>query len=287
MMDRRLRGLASAAYRTAASRARRATLGLGPRFRRWAGRLWAEHPGLVVGMFLGALAGWFGALAGALIGFMIDGLVRQGRADRAAAGYLENPGPGAFRECEGGAAAACALLLLVLTADRPGARRGEEALLSRVVRTVAEGFRLGPEALPELESYARAAASRLNRLNPDLLSESFRARRRGSGVPEAFVAALQEVPEGPRSAEIAERILSVIAPERGKRRKADDPYAVLGVTPATPLEEVKSVFRRLAVQFHPDGAVGLGGERERSAAEAFMKIERAYREVLRRSAEHG
>ncbi len=156
------------------------------------------------------------------------------------------------------------------------------------------GFRLDDGFLAELESYARAAAPRLNRLNPDLLAESFCARRRGARFPEALAAVFESAVEGPRSYELAGRILSAVAPGRraGKPRDrqewaGEDPYLLLGVSADAPLDEVKAVFRRLAVQFHPDALAGLGEERERSAAEAFMKIERAYREILRRSGERG
>ena len=282
------------AAREARLRAAEATTILSEGLRLRAAELWAEHPGVVVGVPVGALAGWFGALAGFLLGFMIDSLVKQNRTDRATVRYLENPGRVEFAECEPGAAAACALLLLVLSADRPGGRRADELLVSRAVKGVAGGFRLGDEFLAELESYARTAAPRLNRLNPDLLAESFCARRRGTRFPEALAVAFEAAVEGPRSYEVAGRILSMVAPGRRAERSRDrqewsggDPYLLLGVSAEASLDEVKAVFRRLAVQFHPDSLAGLGEERERSAAEAFMKIERAYREILRRSGERG
>jgi hypothetical protein len=52
-----------------------------------------------------------------------------------------------------------------------------------------------------------------------------------------------------------------------------DPYALLGVPPGAPLDEVRAAFRRKALQHHPD----LGGD-----ATAFIAVKRAYDRIVRR-----
>ncbi len=133
MNVRRFGAAARGAAREARRRAVEATAILAEGLRLRAADLWAEHPGVVVGVPVGALAGWFGALAGFLLGFMIDSLVKQNRTDRATVRYLENPGRVEFAECEPGAAAACALLLLVLSAEGRGGRRADALHVSRAV----------------------------------------------------------------------------------------------------------------------------------------------------------
>lgn len=41
-------------------------------------------------------------------------------------------------------------------------------------------------------------------------------------------------------------------PPRSPRPPREDPFAVLGVSPSTPLDELKRVYRKLAFKHHPD-----------------------------------
>jgi DnaJ-class molecular chaperone len=61
------------------------------------------------------------------------------------------------------------------------------------------------------------------------------------------------------------------------------PWEVLGLDPGASPEEVKSGFRRLAIQFHPDSLQGLDEKQREEAAGAFIKIEEAYREIIKES----
>lgn len=55
-----------------------------------------------------------------------------------------------------------------------------------------------------------------------------------------------------------------------------DPFAILGVHPASTPAELRRAFRRLCLRHHPDRNPGDPG-----AAERFMRIARAYRAALR------
>ncbi len=57
------------------------------------------------------------------------------------------------------------------------------------------------------------------------------------------------------------------------RKPPVDPYALLGIANDTPLEDVKTAFRKKALEHHPDR----GG-----TAEAFMAIKRAYDAIVKR-----
>lgn len=56
-------------------------------------------------------------------------------------------------------------------------------------------------------------------------------------------------------------------------------YAVLGLTPSATEEEIKSVFRKLAGQHHPDRVVQQGKPAVDEAGEQFRRIKTAYEEI--------
>ncbi len=57
-------------------------------------------------------------------------------------------------------------------------------------------------------------------------------------------------------------------------------YELLGVSPDTPREEVKRVYRTLAAQFHPDSLAGLSASQREAASEAFLRIRSAYEKII-------
>ncbi|CAN5720478.1 hypothetical protein BH11MYX4_BH11MYX4_36320 [soil metagenome] len=58
-----------------------------------------------------------------------------------------------------------------------------------------------------------------------------------------------------------------------ERTKPVDPFVLLGVTSAATLDDVKTAFRKKALEHHPDR----GG-----TAEAFMAVKRAYDAIVKR-----
>ena len=61
-------------------------------------------------------------------------------------------------------------------------------------------------------------------------------------------------------------------------------YRVLGLEPGASEEEVRSAYRRLASECHPDRFSSLGQEFVRAAEERFKLLQEAYEEVRRRRA---
>ena len=60
-----------------------------------------------------------------------------------------------------------------------------------------------------------------------------------------------------------------------------DPYSVLGVTPDTPLDEVRKAWRHLVRQTHPDTMMARGVPKEaiRLAERRMIDINRAWEEI--------
>ncbi len=60
-----------------------------------------------------------------------------------------------------------------------------------------------------------------------------------------------------------------------------NPYAVLGVSPSAGLEEIKRVYRSLAMRWHPDTIAGRGGIAKEYAHNQFIEIATAYHSIIR------
>ncbi len=141
--------------------------------------------------------------------------------------------------------------------------------------------------MPAVESFCRLSASRLRQLNLDLLAESLSSRRALYGDAAYLGSLLYAMALGDPALIAARRIRRILdptwmaTPEGPWPAGTTDPWSVLGLERNAPLRLIKTTFRQLATQFHPDAMRGLEEERQRSAAEAFMTIEKAYREILR------
>lgn len=53
-------------------------------------------------------------------------------------------------------------------------------------------------------------------------------------------------------------------------------YSVLGISSAASTDEIKSAYRRLAMQYHPDTVASLGQEAQKMAEAKFKEIQKAY-----------
>ena len=60
---------------------------------------------------------------------------------------------------------------------------------------------------------------------------------------------------------------------------AADPYSVLGVSQEASQEEIRTAYRRLAAQYHPDKLAHLGEEFQAMAEKKFKAIQAAYDEL--------
>jgi DnaJ like chaperone protein len=233
-----------------------------------------------------------GALIGIILGYLVQELFGQFHSDREVLKYFENPGRPGFYEGEPGLAAFCALGILIITkppdtspfpASAP-AMDGEAA--AREVARKAAVFLPGGRADASLiEYFCRLAWSSRRSLNPDLLAESLMARRPSKKDLPELGRALYELASREESLDLARSIRVMLDPAYKPQTETpaapeQDPWALLGLAPGTPLKDVKSCFRKLAIRFHPDSLRGLDDERREAAAKAFIAIEEAYRKII-------
>jgi DnaJ like chaperone protein len=249
--------------------------------------------GPLAGGLAGIIAGVPGVLFGLLLGYLIQELFGQFRSDRAVAAYFENPGRPDFYEGEPGLAAWCALAVIILSESVSPENRGP-AIGEEASRSAASVFSGTGKYGPLIESFCRLAESRRETLNPDLLAESLAARRFSRGDLPVLGKTLHALASGGGAMQTAARIRGILDPgyrvyEQGVHNAAErlfphspevSPWEVLGLKPGASPEDVKSAFRRLAIQFHPDSLQGLDEKQREKAAGVFMRIEEAYRAIM-------
>jgi DnaJ like chaperone protein len=84
-------------------------------------------------------------------------------------------------------------------------------------------------------------------------------------------------PDGHRSDERFEQQRSDSA--AGQPPRPADPFAVLGVRPGAPAEDIKAAYRRLVNRYHPDKLQHLGEEFRQLAEKKFKDIQSAYQSL--------
>jgi hypothetical protein len=269
------------------------------RFFHWFFRRLPRPFKVIAGPFLGGLIGLSGGIAGVLIGivlgYLIQELFGQFHSDRDVLAYFENPGPSGFYEGEPGLAAFCALGILII-AQAPDSSpfslsvpaTDGDAAAGEVSRKAAAFFPGGRADASLIEYFCRLAWSRRRSLNPDLLAESLMARRGSLNDLPNLGRALYELSSGEKSRDLARSIRATLDSTYNPQAEKDEapkaleqnPWKVLGLEPGTPVKEVKSRFRKLAIRFHPDSVQDMDDGRRERAARAFIAIEEAYKKIV-------
>jgi hypothetical protein len=256
-------------------------------------RFFAKPPfwfGPLTGALIGIVAGIPGIIIGLVMGYLVQELIRQFRSDRAASSYLENPGRPNFNEGEPGLASWCALCVLIL-----GEETGRDAAALFPWTKTKNGKPGGPP-LSLIESFCRIAEQQRGALNPDLLAESLASRRRDKGDLSFLGKQLHTLAQGEESLKTAARIRAIMDPgfrafehtlhnaaERLFAANSDEASAweIMGLHPGASPDDVKSIYRRLARQFHPDSLSALNEEQQKEAEIAFIKIQEAYGKIAK------
>jgi uncharacterized membrane protein YkvA (DUF1232 family) len=68
--------------------------------------------------------------------------------------------------------------------------------------------------------------------------------------------------------------------DRGPAQE-EDPYKILGLRPGASQEEIKTAYKKLAAQYHPDKVQHLGEEFQELAHEKFVIIQNAYNRLTK------
>ena len=66
----------------------------------------------------------------------------------------------------------------------------------------------------------------------------------------------------------------------GQQSPPRTPHEILGVEPSATNEEIKSAYRRLVNQYHPDKVAHLGDEFQQLAEQRFKEIQEAYQRLI-------
>ncbi len=66
-----------------------------------------------------------------------------------------------------------------------------------------------------------------------------------------------------------------------KQPTAENTYTILGITKSATNEEVKTAYRKLTLQYHPDKVAHHGEDVQRAAKEKYQKVLEAYESVKR------
>jgi DnaJ like chaperone protein len=153
----------------------------------------------------------------------------------------------------------------------------DQGLLARLVdRTYEAREKLAVDELARHFVGASTPAGR--RLLVRLLLKIAAAGRPGPwGVPPAGGRLIRRIAETLGLEEAEYKGLAAEFQEPSGRE-----YRVLGLEPGSSEEEVRSAYRRLASECHPDRFSSLGPEFVRAAEERFKILQEAYEEVRRR-----
>ncbi len=214
---------------------------------------------MILGKIIGVLIGFrFGLIPGAVIGLILGHLV-DGWLTRGGLRRMRGLNPWArrhevFSEC------VIALSAKLSKADGPVSRAEVDAFKTE--------FRVAPEQM-------RAVGVQYDKAKQTPDGYEAYARRLGSAFADAPVLlagvldalrriALSDGPMQPAESEFLTKVAAAFGLSGARAGQAaagsseEDPYAVLGVARTASMEEIKSVWRELVRQHHPDTLMAKG-----------------------------
>jgi DnaJ like chaperone protein len=244
--------------------------------------------GKLIGALLGSLAGPMGTILGGLVGHLYD----RATEERDAAGRIGQRSRG----IEDSISAAqldfltslIGLSIAVANADRhvrvsqidalkaffrqnfPYSREDHRVIQAVIDETFVNRDRLDVDALASYYRISSSPAGRLLLLR--LLFKIAEADKRG--ISEAEEQLIRRIAAALRIDAASFR--SIAAEFKQEDNRA---YGILGVTPDASNEQIRSAYRRLAAQYHPDTVANLGEEFTEVAEEKFKLINEAYGEI--------
>ena len=241
--------------------------------------------GKLIGALVGSLAGPMGTILGGLIGHLYDRASEQQAArtrigdaatDSISAAQLD------FLTSLIGMSIAVAnadhhvrvsqidALKAFFRDNFPYSREDQRTIQAIIDETFLNRDRLDVEALAGYYRFSSSAPGRLLLLR--LLFKIAEADRRG--ISEAEERVIRVIAETLRIS--AATYQSIAAEFNAGNERA---YRILGVSPQASNQQIRSAYRRLAAQHHPDTVANLGEEFTAVAEEKFKLINEAYAEI--------
>jgi len=242
--------------------------------------------GKLIGALLGSLAGPMGTILGGLVGHLYD---RATEERDARIGQRAGDGADSISAAQlDFLTSLIGLSIAVANADRHVRMTQVEALKAffrqnfpysqedhRVIQAVIDETFVNRDRLDvdALASYYRLSSSAAGRLL--LLRLLFKiAEADEQGISEAEEQLIRRIAANLRIDAASYR--SVAAEFEQEDNRA---YRILGVTPEASNDQIRSAYRKLAAQHHPDTVANLGEEFTKVAEEKFKLINEAYGEI--------
>ena len=246
--------------------------------------------GKLIGALIGSIAGPFGTLFGGLIGHLFDRASEERRFLGAASrSRIPHGDPVSSAQVN---FLTCLIGLSISVADADGNVRASHIDAMReffrrnfsfpavdqdvIQRLIDEMYRNRTRIdIQGLCAYYAAVSTFEGRvLLLRLLFQIARADARGiSGTEEVLIRRITAL------LGLGEQIYHQVRAEF--LQEAGRAWKILGLSPEADVEKIKSTYRRLSLQNHPDKVANLGPEFVRVAEEKFKAIQEAYEEIRR------
>jgi DnaJ like chaperone protein len=253
--------------------------------------------GKLIGALLGSLAGPMGTILGGVIGHLFDRAAEEQEALR----RLSNRGPGGRGgEAKRGAGASVSdaqvafisslIGLSIAVANADGRVRTSE--VNALKTFFRRDFPYSEEDQLLIERIVDETFLRREHLDVDALATYYRAVSSPAGrlllLRLLFkIAAADEEGIAGAEREMIERIARLLGVQAADYaslgaefyQAEGRAYRILGLDPSATEAQIRSAYRRLAAQHHPDRVANLGEEFTRVAEEKFKSINQAYAEL--------
>ncbi|UCF99838.1 MAG: TerB family tellurite resistance protein [Spirochaetaceae bacterium] len=241
--------------------------------------------GKLIGALLGSLAGPMGTILGGLIGHLYD----RATEEREATGRIGERSRDSISAAQlDFLTSLIGLSIAVANADRH-VRVSQIDALKEFFR---QNFPYSPEDQRIIQAVVDETFLNRDRLDVDALASYYRLTSSPAGrllllrllfkIAEADRRGISEAEE-----QLILRIAETLHIDAASyqsvsaefRRENDRAYSILGVSPEASIEQIRSAYRKLAAQYHPDTVANLGEEFTAVAEEKFKLINEAYGEI--------
>ena len=263
-------------------------------------RLLARRAGMLIGGILGVLSGLriFGLVLGLLLGYLVDELLQGRRLLNAGKAFLAKPAAGIlddhWMKIASITGLGCAVTVEGRSEKNGETRTGSIGLVEKelVIKAITSYFDLTGRHAGLVQQLVESFFSQNTSHITDLIhfARELSPKDERESVLRLFFTIAKG--ENGRVEKLQNKLIKEIsfhleieAQQFNNVRRDSvgidiESYEILGVSPDAGDQEVRSVFRRLAAQFHPDTGTVLEDHQVEESNEAFMRIKEAYRRIV-------